>query len=232
MQRWFEIWGRPQQIQFDHGSPWYSTQGQMPTLIALWLAGLDIEVVWSRPGKPQDNGIVERAHRTMQSWTASPDCRNLQQLQQRLDHNSLIQRQDYPDRDGQTRLQRYPQLAENQRPYQAQQESQQWSLTLAQRPLHGQQWQRKVTTHGYISLYNRNYLVGRAYAHQSLWVGFDPETAEWVCRNDAAQEVKRLPSHEINATVIRQLLVHRPRALRNNQPPKTESGQLSVVPTL
>jgi hypothetical protein len=192
----------------------------------LWLTGLGIEVIWSRLCIPEDNGIVERSHRTMQSWTAPGYCRDVEHLQQSLDQNTTLQREVYPNRSGQTRLARYPQLLDCPRPYQAQQEPQLWSLSQAQRPLVGRQWLRKVSANGQISLYNRNYLVGRDYAKQSLWVRFDPETSEWICLNDEAKEVKRLPSLEINPEVIRHLLVHRPNALRPKPSPSPKSENL------
>ncbi len=97
MRGWFERWGRPQQIQFDHGQPWCSRASNLPSLFELWLVGLGIEVVWSRPRYPQDNGIVERSHRTTQSWSTPNTCRSIEQLQQSLDETVRLQRQFYPN---------------------------------------------------------------------------------------------------------------------------------------
>ena len=73
-------------------------------------------MVWSRRHCPQDNGKVERSHRTTQAGSAPRYCQNLQQLQQSLDQAVRLQRQSYPTRNGLTRLQRYPDLAARGRP--------------------------------------------------------------------------------------------------------------------
>lgn len=214
MAQWFEQWGRPQQIQFDHGPPWYSTKGRMPTLMELWLVGLGIEVVWSRPRRPQDNGKVERSHRTTQSWSAPLYCRNLEQLQHSLDEATQVQWRHYPDRTGLTRLQRHPQLLDCPRPFPIGQEDALWSLHLVHQHLAAQQWQRRVGKNGQISLYNHYYRIDRALAGQILWVRFEPATSEWVCSNEAGQEVQRCKSLEISSQVIRQFQFYRPSSAR------------------
>jgi hypothetical protein len=217
MAQWFEKWGRPQQMQFDHGPPWYSTQSRMPTFMELWLVGLGIAVVWSRPCRPQDNGKVERSHRTTQSWSAPLYCRNLDHLQESLDQVIQVQWRYYPNRAGQTRLQQYPQLLDCPRPYQASQEEEFWSLGLVHEHLAAQQWKRRVGKNGQISLYNRSYLIDRALAKQTLWIRFDPLTSDWVCSDETGVEVKRCKSLEINAEVIRHFRFHRPSSSRSSR---------------
>ena len=212
MRCWFEQWGRPKQIQLDHGQPWSSGNSDLPSLFELWLVGLGIQVVWSRPCRPQDNGVVERSHRTTQAWSAPAYCRNLAHLQQSLDEAARVQRQLYPTGDGSTRLQRYPQLLERPRPYQSTQEMQLWSLQQVYDYLAQGCWQRKVDASGRISLYNRNYTVGRTLAGQTLWVRFEPTTAEWLCCDAKGQQVGRCRSLEINSEVIRELRWHRSSA--------------------
>jgi len=212
MRGWFERWGRPQQIQFDHGQPWCSSTSDLPSFFELWLVGLGIEVVWSRPRHPQDNGIVERSHRTTQSWSAPNHCHTLEQLHQSVDEAVRLQRQFYPNRQGLTRLQRYPQLLECPRPYQTPQEDQLWSLQQVYHYLALGAWSRKVDASGRISLYNRNYTVSRAHAGQTLWIRFHPSTAHWLCYDTSGHLVGQCASLEINPEVIRQLKWHRTAA--------------------
>lgn len=101
-------------------------------------------MVWSRPCRPQDNGIVECSHRTTQSWSAPNQCHSIEQLQQSVDEAVRLQRQVYPNRQGLTRLQRYPQLLECPRPYQTAKEDQLWSLQLVYHHLALGAWARKV----------------------------------------------------------------------------------------
>lgn len=219
MRQWFERWGRPQQIQLDHGQPWAAGKQDLPSLFQLWLVGLGIDVVFTRVRHPQDNGKVERAHRTLQAWSAPKHCRTLLHLQQSLDRSIVLQRQLYPDRHGQTRWQRFPTLSHPYRPYQREHEAQLWSLQRVYAFLQPQQWQRKVDSSGRISLYNHNYLVSRAYAKQQVWVRFDPTQAEWVILNQAGEEINRCPALEINPTTICQLRLHRSAAKHQHSPP-------------
>jgi hypothetical protein len=207
---WFVTYGLPLQLQFDHGAPWCAGKSDLPTLFELWLVGLGIEVVWSRVRRPQDNGIVERCHRTLQSWSTPGHSENLEALQSHLDAAILLQREHYPDESsGQTRIERFPQFAEVLRPYDP--EDQHWSLALVYERLSEGSWKRKVDKSGRISLYNRNYNLGRTFAGLTVWVRFDPQTADWVC-SDAKGNEHRCASLEINATGIQQLKLHRSAA--------------------
>lgn len=223
MQQWFEQWGRPEHIQFDHGQPWCANNRELPSLFELWLVGLGIQPVWSRPHHPQDNGIVERSHRTTQAWSAPGYCHSLQQLQHHLDQCVHIQRQLYPGKDGLTRAQRHPSLHQVQRPYSMTQEDQLWQLQRVYDYLATGCWQRKVDASGRISLYNRNYTIASAFAKHTLWVRFDPMTGEWCCFDEQGQEVKRCPSQEINAQTIRGLRTHRSAA-------RTRAQQAQIKP--
>lgn len=221
MRQWFERWGRPEQIQFDHGQPWGSGGNDLPSLFELWLVGLGIQVVWSRPRRPQDNGIVERSHRVTQSWSTPNYCHTLEQLQQHLNQVVHCQRQLYPTRDGLTRLQRYPQLLESTRPYQSDHEDPLWSLQRVYDYLAQGCWRRKVDGSGRISLYNRNYTFSRAHAAQTVWIRFDPTTASWVAIDSNGQQVGQCLALEITSDVIRQLKCHRSVAKHQLQPTAT-----------
>lgn len=212
LRHWFEQWGRPQQMQFDHGQPWKSGSNDLPSLVELWLVGLGIEVVWSRPRYPQDNGIVERSHRVTQAWSAPAQCRTLQQLQHHLDEVARVQRQLYPNRDGLTRLERYPQLMQHFCPYDAACEDPLWSLARVHAYLAQGCWPRKVDASGRISLYNHNYTLHRQLRGQTLWVHFDPSTSSWTCWDHKGQQVAACPALEIHPELIRHLKLHRSAA--------------------
>ena len=65
-QRLFEEHGLPRSIHVDNGAPFGSTSARagLSKLSAWWVA-VGIEVVFSRPGHPQDNGAHERMHGDM-----------------------------------------------------------------------------------------------------------------------------------------------------------------------
>jgi hypothetical protein len=210
MRLWFVSYGIPRQIQFDHGAPWCSGKSDLPSLFELWLVGLGIDVVWSRVRRPQDNGIVERSHRTLQAWSTPGHSKNLADFQNHLDAAVLLQREHYPDAvSGQTRIERFPEFAQILRPCEPNEAH--WSLALVYERLTKGRWKRKVDKSGRISLYNHNYKLGRGFAGLTVWVRFDRQTADWVCA-DANGNEHRCASLEINATRIQQLKLHRSNA--------------------
>jgi len=79
----FQRWGRPQQFRVDNGTPWGST-GDLPTDLALWLLGLEVDIHANPPRRPQDNGVVERSQGTGKRWAEPHACADAKELHQRL----------------------------------------------------------------------------------------------------------------------------------------------------
>jgi transposase InsO family protein len=63
----FRLYGLPQQITCDNGSPWGSRGRYYFTGLGVWLLRLGIRVSHSRPHHPQTQGKDERFHRTIQA---------------------------------------------------------------------------------------------------------------------------------------------------------------------
>ena len=64
----FREWGCPNAAQADNGPPFGPTHGRFSTM-AVRLMMLNIQPVFSRPGKPMDNGRHERMHRELSAVT-------------------------------------------------------------------------------------------------------------------------------------------------------------------
>ena len=62
--RIFAVYGLPECILCDNGSPWGGA-GPEPTLLAVWLLRLGVRVIHGRPYHPQTQGKDERFHRTL-----------------------------------------------------------------------------------------------------------------------------------------------------------------------
>jgi len=85
-ERLFREWGLPEQIITDNGCPFCSARsiGGLTELSKYWIR-LGIQHVRIEPGRPQQNGIHERMHRTLKQETTRPPERDLARQQKRFD---------------------------------------------------------------------------------------------------------------------------------------------------
>lgn len=201
LRRWFQRWGLPGSLRLDNGSPWGSWS-ELPTALALWLAGLGVALLFNPPRQPRFNGVVEKSHDTAQAWAEPGQCDSPEQLQGRLDEADRIQREEYPLDGGLTRVQLWPGLAVPLRAYGAGWEEGNWSLALAEEYLAGFAAARKVESGGRVCLYNRRVLVGRRHAGRVAHVAYDPEQHDWVVTDARGNYWARVPAPEISREQI------------------------------
>lgn len=81
----FRRHGIPEIIRVDNGTPFASMGPGGLSKLSVWWIGLGIEVQFSRPACPQDNGSHERMHRTMKAECCTPPSANRFAQQQRFD---------------------------------------------------------------------------------------------------------------------------------------------------
>jgi transposase InsO family protein len=95
--------GLPEIIRCDHGSPFASNGLGRLSSLSLWWIEQGIEVEFTRPASPQDNGSHERMHRDLKAEATEPASLNLAAQQRRFErwrqtynherpHESLHQR--------------------------------------------------------------------------------------------------------------------------------------------
>lgn len=76
--------GLPKAFHTDNGSPFGHGNSRLSTM-SVRLMKLNIEPVFSRPGKPQDNGTHERMHRTLKEFATIPPAHGFAAQQKKLD---------------------------------------------------------------------------------------------------------------------------------------------------
>lgn len=81
-ERVFAEYGLPQVIRTDNGSPFRSRAVAGLSQLGVWWIRLGIQLEWTRPRHPQDNGAHERMHRTLKTEATKP-ARSTPELQQR-----------------------------------------------------------------------------------------------------------------------------------------------------
>jgi hypothetical protein len=212
LRNWFTRWGLPAELRVDNGYPWGSS-GDLPPALALWVIGLGVSVSWNPPRRPTTNAKIERTHGLADQWAEPERCATLARLQAQLDWASQLQREHYPAVQGRTRCSAFPGLAHSGRPYTPTDEAALWQASRVYAFLGAAEshWNRRVSATGQLSLYNRNYTVGRSYARQTLTVRFDPQAIHWHMLNDAGELIRTHPARQLTPERICSLtMVGRP----------------------
>ena len=194
----------------DNGSPW-GTQSNLPSALGLWLVGLGIGLIYSRPARSTDNAVVERSHGVLAAWVAAITCADFAECQQRLEWAVTTQRERYRFCGNQTRLEAYPLLQTNLRNYGPEEDSRLWSLDRVRRYLAKFRFQRKVGKYGQVTLFANTYSVGRAYARPYILIHFDELTDQWVITDESGQDIRRHPAKELTYAQISQLILAKRR---------------------
>lgn len=179
-------WGRPRALQVDGGVRFLGqSQRTFPSRFALFCAGLGIQVQQSRPGRPTDNGAVERLHQTLDGVLLGPVYPTVDAVQRALDTHLDLLNAHFPSRakacGGQPPLQRYPHARHSGRPYDPAHEAELFDLGAVDRVLAQWQWHRQAApSPGQISFANKNVRVGEAYKGKTVALRFDPTDRQVV----------------------------------------------------
>jgi hypothetical protein len=204
LRRCFKRWGRPASVRVDNGNPWGSC-GDLPTPLALWLIGLGVGVIWNPPRRPQDNGVVERSQGVACNWAEPDRCRDVAELQRRLDEEDRVQRESYPHASFRSRLEAYPNLRYSGRSYSAAWERANWSWPSVLNQLAGEMMSRRVDCSGKIGLYHEKLYVGTVIRGRDVMLHFDADSTTWVISDRHGVELCRRPLTQFDAASLRNL---------------------------
>lgn len=176
----FTEYGLPCAIQTDrevvYGRPPIEA---FPTLFTLWLVGLGVEHRFKRPNHVTDQASIERGHKTLFDWIATPQPpADAQTLQADLDqarwmHNTVLPSQagDCRGRPPETV---HPEVNVPLRPYAPSAELELFDLQRVDRFLARFVWPHKASQVGQVTVGSGLYYVGVAFAGQTVDVRFDP----------------------------------------------------------
>jgi len=81
----FETYGLPNRIRTDNGVPFASNALARLSQLSVWFIKLGIYPELIEPGKPQQNGVHERMHRTLKQEATIPPAASLRGQQRKLD---------------------------------------------------------------------------------------------------------------------------------------------------
>jgi hypothetical protein len=198
--RWATL---PQEIQTDGetvltGKP---CQESFPSRFTLWLKGLGIEHLVSRPAKPTDNAEVERCHRTLNDYalvgnqTATVD--EVQRiLDKAIDELAFELPSQAKDCHGRPPAVAHPTLLQPSRTFRAEQELACFDLQRVDDYLATLTWPRQIGTDGRVRLGTERYYISEAYAGRHILVRFAPKDRHFVFQDskNPKEELRRLPA--------------------------------------
>lgn len=198
---------RPQEVQTD-GESVLAAQRQhdFPTRFTLWLTGLGIVHLITRPGRPTDNAEVKRTHRTVTDYAivGNEHC-DVATLAARL-HTAVTELAfDLPSqaKDCARRppVTAYPELLQPRVPFRPEWELAHFALARVDAYLAPFTWERIVSKVGQIDLGHQRYAVGRAYARRTVQLRFDPLDRTFVCLDPEhpTHELQRWPAKALTA---------------------------------
>lgn len=209
LRRCFARWGTlPREVQTD-GEPSLvgQPQGDFPSLFTLWLKGLGIEHLVTRPGQPTDNAEVERCHRTVTDYAVMGNEKVAPAtLQTILDEAVDELLAELPSRAegcaGRPPLEAHPELLQAPRPFRPELELVHFDLRRVDAYLATLTWERVVGKTGQVDLGGHRYSVGRPYARRQVRIQFDPADRHFVLYDPDRPEIeiRRRPALGLQVT--------------------------------
>jgi putative transposase len=161
----FLEFGLPAAIRSDGGPPFASTGPARLTELSVWLLRLGIRIEIIAPGEPQQNGRLERFHRTLKAETASPPAADCAAQQRVFD----------PWR-GEYNHERPHEALRMRRPatvYTASRAT--YPRPLVRPPFEPFAHVARVDKRGFIKWNRRNVLISSALKHEYVELEFDPD---------------------------------------------------------
>lgn len=202
----------PEEIQTDNEPTLVTTRMDgFPSLFSLWLAGLGVQHLTIRPGKPTDNAEVERCHRTVYEYAlVGNEDLSLSSLQRSLAHAVYELNYELPSQAegcaGMTPIQAHPELLQTRVFFQPEYELAYFDLNRMDAYLATFTWQRKVSKTGQICIggHHHYYLVGREHMRKDVLVRFDPADRCFVFLDPELQdeEIGRSPARHLGVEDI------------------------------
>jgi hypothetical protein len=196
----FAEWGLPLEVQTDNDEEFASiTDPSFPTLLSLWLIGLGVAHIHSRPHRPIDQAQIERNHRTQGDFVWKDQAfEQLALLQTALDEDRRRYNQAYPSQaahcQGAPPLQVFPTAQATGRPYHPDLEWDLFDLARVDAFLGALVWTRKVASNGVVHVGSHYYILGRAWKSQDVSIRFLPQTRSFRFQTKSGTFIADLPA--------------------------------------
>lgn len=197
LRRAFLRYGLPEQISLDHDSAFYDNRSAspFPSVIHLWLIGLNIQVRFIHRRPPLEHSRIERHHQTIARQAFEGQTfEDVIALQRSLQARMLFLNREYPTRalEGQPPFQAFPQARHSGRFYSLEAEEQLFDMQRVYDDLRQARWFRQVSSVGTFSLGGYLYNATTRFANQTLEITFEGATHQLICLAETGTAVFRL----------------------------------------
>jgi transposase InsO family protein len=204
----FGQWGLPLEVQTDNDDAFaHHTDADFPSLFTLWLVGLGIQHIRSRPHRPTDQAQIERNHRTQGDFVwKDQSFTQLDLLQQALDKARQMYNEQYPSQSshchGRSPLSVFPTARFTGRPYHPDLEWDLFELKRVDAFLSGHVWTRKVASCGTVHLGSNIYNIGKPWSSQTIAACFVPDSRSFKFLTKDGSLIKTLPALDLGKEQI------------------------------
>lgn len=217
LRRAFSQWGLPLELQTDNDSEFVNpTDPTFPSHFTLWVVGLGITHVLSRPHRPTDQAQVERNHRSQGDFVwKDRSFERVEQLQQALDQQCQSYNHEYPSQaahcHGLPPLLVFPTACSTGRPYHQDLEWEMLDLKRVDAFLAQFVWTRKVASNGTVHIADNYYILGSPWKAQSLSVRYLADSRSFRFEDKHGALIKILPAQSFEKEhLIGTISVHFP----------------------
>jgi hypothetical protein len=177
-------------MRVDNGEPLGSPQHNTTSSLALWLIGIDIDMIFNKPRCPQANAKVERMQDISARWADLHKAQNIKQLQDSLDKEAFFQRTFFPVSrlKNQTRIACFPELETSRRIFDEKVFDEKRVYDYLSKKI----YVRVVSTTGQIAHFGQRVSIGLKYKHQAVEVKLDTSKMKWVVylKGEIIKEIK------------------------------------------
>jgi transposase len=203
----FKRWGKAGSLRVDNGQPLGNPKRNATPALALWLIALDVDMIWNKPFSPTENAKVERMQGTSARWVEIDKCTDLQDLQARLDSESLVHREQLVIRrlQNQTRLQAFPELETSRRIFDERTFDVQRVYTFLAQKIYA----RQVSSSGVLTFFGHKFNIGLKNKGIKVEIKLNVADLTWLFYdNQTLLDTK--PAHHLSEHNIRNLTVFLP----------------------
>jgi transposase InsO family protein len=196
-------WGLPLEVQTDNDGEFVNpTDPTFPSPFTLWLVGLGITHITSRPHRPTDQPQVERNHRTQGDFVwKDQSFAQVEQFQQALDEACHLYNTQYPSQaahcQGSPPLSVFPTAIYTGRPYHYDLECDLFDLKRVDAFLTDRVWTRKVASNSTVHLGGFYYILGKDWTGQTVSVRFLPASRSFRFDSALGEEITTRPAQGV-----------------------------------